>query len=186
VNFLNDRVYQKKGHDVIFDCDVQSNPISKIYWFKNHSRIHESKKYRFEIMENNFYRLFIKNLTEDDFGTYHLRAVNIVGKSGSKLELIQLPDDPTTTTARTTLAFNRLSLVTSARDPMNKTQLILSKIYNNKNKSMKNSLNVEESNESRNHDEDDFQRPIFTTRAKGKLFRTWIHCARFVELIVFC
>ena len=59
VNFLNVKVYQKLGEDVIFDCDVQSNPVPKVYWFKNQTRIRESGKYRFEIMENNFYRLFI-------------------------------------------------------------------------------------------------------------------------------
>ena len=78
-------------------------------------------------------------MTEDDFGSYHLRAVNIVGKSGSKLDLIQIPDE--TTTSITTLTYNRPSLITEDRNKNNKTQLIISKIY--KNKSMKNRLNID-------------------------------------------
>jgi len=57
--FMNNKVYQALGETVIFDCNVKSNPVANIYWFKNNSRIYESKKYRFEVLENNFYRLFV-------------------------------------------------------------------------------------------------------------------------------
>lgn len=72
-----------------------------------------------------------------------MRAINKVGKSGAKIELIQLPDETTTTT--TTINYhNRIEFMTD-QTRKNKTQIILSKIFNqNKNKNMKNSLHIED------------------------------------------
>lgn len=56
---MNTKIYQSIGETVIFDCNIDSNPIANAYWFKNNSRITESKKYRLEVLENNFYRLFV-------------------------------------------------------------------------------------------------------------------------------
>lgn len=143
-------MYQSIGENVILDCDIQSNPVSKVYWFKNNSLIHESAKYQFEILENNFYRLFINNLTEDDFGTYHLRAVNMVGKSSAKLELLELPVEITPIPRSTkppkpvSIEIHKIGLFNVDRNVANKTEMILSKIYNdNKNKNMKNNLHIE-------------------------------------------
>lgn len=59
IKFLNNKVFQKKGERVIFDCKVNSNPKAKIYWFKNSTRIYESSKYVFENLDDSYYRLYI-------------------------------------------------------------------------------------------------------------------------------
>jgi len=112
----------------------------------------------------------------DDFGSYYLKAVNIAGKSNSKLELIQLLDDPVTASSQTTskihsLDYNHMSFETNTQDRLNKTHVILSKIYNSKNKSMKNNLKVEDSSED-GFGKDDFnkhrsiQKKILTSRVE--------------------
>lgn len=59
IKFLNSKVFQKRGERVIFDCIVNANPKAKIYWFKNQTRIYESKKYNFETIEETNHRLYI-------------------------------------------------------------------------------------------------------------------------------
>ena len=59
---MNDRVYQRRDRDVIFDCMVKSNPEPKIFWMKNNIQIVESKKYSLIDFKNGdfyFYRLYI-------------------------------------------------------------------------------------------------------------------------------
>jgi len=90
IKFLNSKVFQKKGERVIFDCNVNSNPLSKIYWYKNQTRIYESYKFNFENLDDSYHRLYINNLTDGDFGDYYCTAVNILGKSTSKIQLIEL------------------------------------------------------------------------------------------------
>jgi hypothetical protein len=59
IKFLNSKVFQKKGERVIFDCNVNSNPLSKIYWYKNQTRIYESYKFNFENLDDSYHRLYI-------------------------------------------------------------------------------------------------------------------------------
>lgn len=59
IKFLNSKVFQKKGERVIFDCNVNSNPLSKIYWYKNQTRIYESHKFNFENLDDSYHRLYI-------------------------------------------------------------------------------------------------------------------------------
>ncbi len=90
IKFLNSKVFQKKGERVIFDCIVNANPKAKIYWYKNQTRIYESKKYNFEVIEEINHRLYINTLVDGDFTDYFCTAVNLLGKTTSKIELVEL------------------------------------------------------------------------------------------------
>ena len=132
------------GERVIFDCHVNSNPPAKVTWFKNQKLIHESNKYVFESLESLYHRLYInvsihglllfllefflliqsrfiplKNLTTSDFTDYQCSAENMLGKSYSKIELVELPSEkvPITTeiilSPSTTLKFDETSVSNS-------------------------------------------------------------------------
>ncbi|CAF0856230.1 unnamed protein product [Brachionus calyciflorus] len=90
IKFLNNKLFQKKGERVIFDCKVNSNPKSEILWFKNDTRIVESSKYTTENLDDSYNRLYINNLTNSDFTDYYCLAVNLLGKASAKTELVEL------------------------------------------------------------------------------------------------
>lgn len=83
-------------------------------------------------------------MTKEDFGTYHLRAVNPVGRSASTLELVELPSERieyTRVTPETTRRIYHFGMDNRRNEAnSNNTELILSKIYSSKN--LKDSLNV--------------------------------------------
>lgn len=135
IKFQNTKVFQKVGERVIFDCNVNSNPKAKIYWYKNQIRIHESSKYILENLDNSYHRLYINNLTESDFSDYYCTAVNLLGKAQSKIELLELPSINTpqmvmktsklaTTNTPSTVSIVFTNPTSSAKPPNNSTRLL--------------------------------------------------------------
>lgn len=77
----------KENDDLIFDIRVAGNPIPKIYWFKNGQPIKQMENKCQISYENNLVRLHLKNLLNEDAGSYTILAENKFGSATFSINL---------------------------------------------------------------------------------------------------
>ena len=88
-SLINQEISVELGASAFFDCFVKSNPFPHIKWYKNGEKIEYKKnnqKGKLKVTEKRM-KLEIKNVDEDDSGTYTCIAKNIVGKTKKNINL---------------------------------------------------------------------------------------------------
>ncbi|GMT25440.1 hypothetical protein PFISCL1PPCAC_16735 [Pristionchus fissidentatus] len=86
----------RAGMTINFDVNVEGEPVPKIEWFLNSSKIGSSDRTRIDNLTDNNTKLSTKDSSRNDSGTYKIVATNEVGKDEAEVNVnvLDIPGEP--------------------------------------------------------------------------------------------